>query len=221
MSPESEPLRRHSTDVPAQSWHFFNAAPVLAVHDGPWTYSRRPRLAAALNIGGWIVGALVVLAVVLDQLRADTFLDDGEKIVAGLVVALLASMLLAVPGAFLSHGRFHHAPSGRRLQESTETYRGTEAAAAAVHAALGESGRPWVTWRDIIRLTRDSGTGDDVGDIVVTAYEAAGADYAVATTHLRTADDEYVIWPPVTIPRDLIPGLVQPDQDTTAWTSLS
>lgn len=216
--PQLTPLRRYRADIPTDTRRFFDAAPVLAVHEGPWTYSRRPGLGAALKIGGWIAAALVVLAVVLDQLREDAFLDDGNKIVAGFIVALLAFMALAGPGAFLSHGKFHHVPSGRRLRESTETYRGTEAGAAAVHAALGESGEHPVTWRDIVQLTRGPSTGGVAGRVVVTAYEAARADYAVATVHLRTADDDqFVIWPPVSIGRAVIPGLVQPSQDTTAW----
>lgn len=173
-----------------------------------------------MKVGGWIVGALVILAVVLDQLRTDTFLDDGNKIAAGVIVAVLAFLVLAAPGAFLARGRFHHAPSRRRLREFTETYRGTETAAAAVHAALCASERRPVTWREIMQLSRGAGSGA-AGEIVVTAYEAARADYAAGTVHLRTADDEFMIWPPVAISRELIPGLVKPGQDTTAWTSLS
>ena len=100
-------------DVPVQERRFFDVAPVLAVHDGPWTHQSWPRLGAALQIVGWVIAAGIVGAIIMDQLRADTLLDDGNKIMAGLVVAILALMLVAAPGAFASSGRVRYRPSRR------------------------------------------------------------------------------------------------------------
>jgi hypothetical protein len=129
-------------------------------------------------------------------------------------------MLLAVLGAFQRHGRFHHTPSGRRLREFSEKYRGTEGAAAAIHAGLSEKGRRPMTYRDIITLTRRPDASGDVGDIIVTAYAVARTEKAVATVHLRTADEEFVMWPPIAIYQDVIDGLVQPSQGSTDWNAI-
>lgn len=206
-----EPMRLHRDEISADTRSFFDFAPVLATHEGPWLYSRRPRRGAAFKVCGWVVGALLSLAILLDQLRADTLLDDGNKIVVGIALTFLAVLVLVGSGESLRHGRVRLLPSRRRLHVSTETYQGSMAGAAAVWATLKASDEERISWRDLIRQTQAPCPGPKLGDLIVTTYDAPREDYAIATMHLLTTDDEFLIWPPTSISGETISRLVQRD----------
>lgn len=197
-------------DVPARVRHFFDVAPVLAVHDGPWSHHRWPRLGAALQIFGWVIAGLIVAAIIVDQRRADTFLDGGNKIAAGFVVALLALILVAGPGAFASRGRVRYRPSGRKLADSQiKKYRGNVTSAASIHGLLSSDDADWrkaqgagAGWREIQAVL---GHTPSTGRLIISLYWSDRDDYALAAVHLEEDDsDEIAVWPPVTIPPDLV-----------------
>lgn len=197
-------------DVPARVRHFFDFAPVLAVHDGPWSYHRWPRLGATLQIFGWFIAALIVAAIIVDQLRTDTFLDDGNKIAAGFVVAVLALMLVAGPGAFASRGRVRYRPSGRKLADSQiKKYRGNVTSASSVHELLSseDAGLRKVQgagagWREIQALL---GHTPSTGRLIISLYWSDRDHFALAAVHLEEdGSDEIALWPPVTIPTNLV-----------------
>lgn len=197
-------------DVPARVRHFFDVAPVLAVHDGPWSHHRWPRLGAALQIFGWVIAGLIVAAIIVDQRRADTFLDGGNKIAAGFVVALLALILVAGPGAFASRGRVRYRPSGRKLADSQiKKYRGNVTSASSIHGLLSSDDADWrkaqgagAGWREIQAAL---GHTPSTGRLIISLYWSDRDDYALAAVHLEEDDsDEIAVWPPVTIPPDLV-----------------
>lgn len=201
-------------NVPARVRHFFDFDPVLAVNDGPWMYQRWPRLGAALQIVGWIIAGGIVGAIIMDQLRVDTFLDDVNKIVAGFAVALLALILVAGPGAFASRGRVRYRPSGRKLAASQiKKYRGNVASAASIHTMLSDENAAWRTsqghgagWREIHAVL---GRTPSTGRLIVALYSSNRDDYALAAVHLEDDDsDAIAVWPPVTIPPDLVGKLL-------------
>ena len=197
-------------DVPVRVRHFFDVAPVLAVHDGPWSYHRWPRLGATLQILGWVIAALIVAGVIVDQLRADTFLDDGNKIAAGFIAAVLALVLVAGPGAFASRGRVHYQPSRRKLADSQiKKYRGNLTSASSIHELLSREDADW-------RKAQGAGAGlreiravlgrtPSTGRLIISLYWSDRDDYAIAAVHLEEDDsDEIAVWPPVTISPDLV-----------------
>ena len=206
MTPQQEqpaqPRWVSREDVPVRVRHFFDVAPVLVVHDGPWSYHRWPRLGATLQILGWVIAALIVAGVIVDQLRADTFLDDGNKIAAGFIAAVLALVLVAGPGAFASRGRVHYQPSRRKLADSQiKKYRGNLTSASSIHELLSREDADW-------RKAQGAGAGwrtPSTGRLIISLYWSDRADYAVAAVHLEEDDsDEIAVWPPVTISPDLV-----------------
>lgn len=196
-----EPARWRRDDVPAGSQHFFGVAPALAVHEGPWTYSRRPRLGMALKISGAVVAAVLVAVVIADQVREDTLLE-GQLIVAGFAFAFLAWILLASPGAVAAKGKLRYQPSGRTLTAASVDYRGTVDRGTLVHAALKSTG---ITRREI---EEQSLVGSSEDRLCVAVYWSDRDDIAFATVHLETAGDDVLVWPPVQIPRDQVAGLL-------------
>lgn len=205
--PQIEPLRWHRADLPNESQHYFDAAPVLAVHHGPWTYSRRPRVGAALKIGALVVGVALAAVLVLDQVRAET-LFEGQLVVAGIALVFLVMVLIGSPGIALSRGKFRYQPSGRKLADHREDYPGSVAMGSAVHAAQS---RRSITHREILAMIPKDRRE---GKLFVSTYWSDRDDVAFATVHLAIADDEFVIWPPVSIPRDQLSGLRSSDPNT-------
>lgn len=213
VHPKAEPLRRHRADVPAESRHFFDLAPVLAVHDGPWVYSRRPRLGAGLKISGVVVAALMVLALIVDQLRDDTVME-GQLIVAGLAFAFLGWILLTAPGAIVTKGRLRYRPSGRKLAEERVKYLGSAEQATATHEALTSTG---ITRQEIQEWSRSYASTS--GSMYVAVYWSDRDDVAFAAVHLECDDDEYLVWPPVEIPRDWVAALLPRHEEPGPYVS--
>lgn len=205
--PQIEPLRQRRADLPARSQPFFDAAPTLAVHDGPWTHSHRPRLGAALKVGALVAGVLTAALVVLDQVRAETLLE-GDLVVAGFAGAFLVMIIIGSPGISLSRGKIRYQPSGRTLAEHREEYPGSIALGSAVHSALS---RRAITHREILAMSR-AGASD--GRLVVSLYWSPRDDLAFAAVHLRITDEEFTLWPPAQIPRDRVAGLTSSEPNT-------
>lgn len=201
----SEPQRFHRENVPAGAQHFFDLVPVLAVHPGPWSYYRRPRLGAGLKISGVVVAALMVAALIVDQLREDTLME-GQLIAAGFAFAFLAWILLAGPGDIVVKGRLRYRPSGRKLAEESVKYLGSADRGAAVYEALTSAG---TTRQEIQEWSHPHGSDASArGDMYVAVYWSDRDDVAFAAVHLEREDDEVLIWPPVQIPRDWVAGLM-------------
>lgn len=199
-----DPRRVRRDDIPDSSRYFFDLAPVLATHDGPWVYSRRPRLGAALKIAGVIVAVMMVVALIVDQVRDDTLME-GQLVVAGFASAFLGWILLAAPGAIVAKGKLRYQPSGRTLAETHVEYPGSVERGAAVYEALTSRG---ITRQEIQEWapSRDSAASTS-GTMRVAVYWSDRDDAAYAAVHLEYEEDGHLVWPPVEIPRGWVAGL--------------
>ena len=202
-----EPVTVFRHEVPVESGDFFDAAPVLAVSDGPWAYSRRPRLGAALKIGALAAGALAIGVIVFDQVREDTLLE-GDLVVSGGAFAFLLVVLIGTPGIRFSRGKIRHRPSGRTFGKHREEYPGITTAGSAVHAGLT---RGDLTDRKILAIVTQ---GRSEGRLVVSVYWSDRADVSIATVHLEHTDGKFTIWPPVSIPPDQVGRLMSSEPNT-------
>ncbi|WP_375000981.1 hypothetical protein [Aeromicrobium sp. CTD01-1L150] len=203
----AEPMSLHRLDVPAESRHFFDMSPVLATHEGPWVYSRRPVLGAALKIAALVAGVVITAAIVVDQLRSDTLLA-GDLVAAGGALGFLAVVMIGSPGIYFSRGRIRYRPTGRKLADHREDYRGDASTAAAVHAALTSS--------DVITRGEIQSIAGRPSEsrLLVCFFWSDRDDVAVATVHVEHDDGEVTIWPPVDIPCTLVGGLLPTESST-------
>lgn len=194
-------------EIPEETRPFFRLAPNLALHDGPWTYHRHPRLGSALKIASLVVGGCFAVALVMDQLREDTLMK-GQLVIAGIAFGLVAMVLVSAPGFILSDGRIRHRPTGRHFGEKSEDYVGSMALGTAVHAALMGEG---ITHRKILTMFRRE---PEDGRLIVQVHWHSRDDVAFAGVYLKRDNGEYVVWPPVSIPADWVAELSHNEPNT-------